>query len=73
MTNEQLRELKDGELREQLGELSKDLFQAQFRGGQDEVEERGRFRKMRREVARIKTILRERELDIRGAGAGKDS
>jgi len=33
----------------------------------DEVEERGRFRKLRREVALVATILREREKGIRGA------
>ena len=62
----ELREKADVELRERLSEIRKELFQAQFRGGQDEVEERGRFRKLRREVARIQTVLRERTLGIRG-------
>jgi large subunit ribosomal protein L29 len=69
----EVRDKADVELRERLAELHKDLFQAQFRSGQDEVEERGRFRKLRREVALVSTILRERELGIRGAqplGAG---
>jgi large subunit ribosomal protein L29 len=60
-----LREKADIELREMLADLRKELFQRQFRSGQDEVEERGRFRKLRREVARIETLLRERELRIR--------
>jgi large subunit ribosomal protein L29 len=62
----ELRDKADVELRERLSEIRKELFQAQFRGGQDEVEERGRFRKLRREVARIQTVLRERALGIRG-------
>jgi len=62
-----LREKADVELHEQLAALRKELFQGQFRGGQDEVEERGRFRKTRREVARLLTLLREREKGIRGA------
>jgi len=62
----ELRDKADIELRERLSEIRKELFNAQFRGGQDEVEERGRFRKLRREVARIQTVLRERELGIRG-------
>lgn len=62
-----LREKADVELREMLADLRKELFQRQFRSGQDEVEERGRFRKLRRDVARIETLLRERELGIRGS------
>jgi large subunit ribosomal protein L29 len=60
-----LREKADIELRERLADIRKELFQRQFRSGQDEVEERGKFRKLRREVARIETLLRERELGIR--------
>lgn len=63
----EIRDKADIELRERLGELHKELFQAQFRSGADEVEERGRFRKLRREVALVATILREREKGIRGA------
>ena len=63
----EIRDKADVELRERLAELNKELFQAQFRSGADEVEERGRFRKLRREVALVATIIRERELGIRGA------
>jgi len=61
-----LREKADIELRERLGDLHKELFQRAFRSGQDEVEERGKLKKLRREVATIHTLLRERELGIRG-------
>jgi len=66
MRGESLREKADVELREQLSSLRQELFQRQFRSGQDEVEERGKFRKLRREVARILTVLREREQGVRG-------
>ncbi len=66
MSVEALREKADVELQEELGSLRKELFQAQFRGGADQVEERGRFRKLRREVARLLTVLRERALGLRG-------
>jgi large subunit ribosomal protein L29 len=65
-----MREKADVELRERLDDLRKEQFQRQFRSGQDEVEERGRFKKLRREVARILTILREREI-AGGTGAAK--
>jgi large subunit ribosomal protein L29 len=62
-----MREKADIELRERLADYRQELFQGQFRGGQDEVEERGKFKKARREMARLLTILRERELGIRGS------
>lgn len=65
MKTDDLREKADIELHERLADIRKELFQRQFRSGQDEVEERGKFRKLRREVARIETLLRERELGIR--------
>ena len=72
MKANEIREKADIELRERLTELRKDLFQRQFRSGQDEVEERGRFRKLRHEMAKIQTILRERELGIRGQKPSTD-
>ncbi len=64
-----IREMSEVELTEQLGELRRELFQAGFRKGQDEVEERGRTKKVRRDVARVLTILRERELVSQDAGS----
>lgn len=66
MKNLQRREKADIELQEQLADLREQLFQSRFRSGQDEVEERGKFKKIRREVARILTLLRERQLGVRG-------
>ncbi len=66
MKTDDVREKADIELRERLEDLRKELFQRQFRSGQDEVEERGKFKKLRREVATLQTILRERELGVRG-------
>ena len=66
MKSDDMREKADIELRERLGDIRKELFTRAFRSGQDEVEERGKLKKLRREVARISTILRERELGVRG-------
>lgn len=71
------RDKGDIELREQAEQIRRELFDARFRSGQDEVEERGKFKKMRRELAQLLTVLREREQGIRGAkpvgGPGKES
>ena len=69
MRAREVREKADVELDERLAELREELFKRQFRSGQDEVEERGRFKKLRREVARIETILKERQLGVRGQGS----
>ena len=61
-----LREKADIELSEELDAIRKELFDLQFRSGQDETEERGKFIKLRRQVARIATIMRERQAGIRG-------
>lgn len=66
MKADDMREKADIELRERLGDLKKELFQRAFRSDQDEVEERGKLKKLRRELARLSTILRERELGVRG-------
>ena len=65
------REKSDVELRDRLDEARQELFQARFRAGQDEIEERGKTKKIRREVARILTLQRERALGIRGGVKGE--
>jgi len=71
------RDKGDIELKEQVEQMRRELFDARFRSGQDEVEERGKLRKTRRELARVLTILKERERGIRGSrtatGSGKES
>ena len=55
-------ELPEEELRKKLDELVKGLFNLRFRKVTDVVENPAQFKKDRRNIARIKTILRAREL-----------
>jgi large subunit ribosomal protein L29 len=55
-----LRELSDEQLRAKLGELAEERFRLRFRSATESIDNPIRFRTMRREVARIETILRER-------------
>ena len=55
-------ELPEEELRKKLDELVKGLFNLRFRQVTDVVENPAQFKKDRRNIARIKTILRAREL-----------
>jgi large subunit ribosomal protein L29 len=58
----EMRGLGDAELRERLEELQNELFRIRFRAATDPDVNPGRMRTLRRDIARVKTILREREL-----------
>jgi len=55
-------EMPDDELRKELDNLVKGLFNLRFRKVTDVVENPAAFKQHRREIARIKTVLRAREL-----------
>ena len=50
------------ELRLDLQSLHKELFGLRFRAASEEVAKTARFRDIRRTIARIKTVLRQREM-----------
>ena len=50
------------ELQLDLNSLRKEVFNMRFRAASEEVAKTARFRDIRRTVARIKTVLREREI-----------
>ena len=50
------------ELRLDLQSLQKELFGMRFRAASEEVAKTARFRDIRRTIARIHTVLREREI-----------
>jgi large subunit ribosomal protein L29 len=59
---ENFKEMADDELKKKLDELVKGLFNLRFRKVTDVVENPAQFKKDRRNIARIKTVMREREL-----------
>ena len=59
---ENYKEMADDELKKRLDDLVKGLFNLRFRKVTDVVENPAQFKKDRRNIARIKTVLREREL-----------
>lgn len=60
----ELRHLEDEGLEEKLRESKEELFNLRFQAATGQLESHGRLRQVRREIARIYTILRERELGI---------
>ena len=55
-----LRETASDELREMLQDFEEELFNLRFQGATEEIKNSAGIRKIRRNVARVKTILRER-------------
>ncbi len=62
MTASEIREMTDDQIRERVGELREELFRLRFRASMMELENPGLPRQIRQEIARMLTILREREL-----------
>jgi large subunit ribosomal protein L29 len=62
MKNSELRELDSEKLESQLQEHYEELFNLRFQQVMGKLTASGRPRIVKREIARIKTILREREL-----------
>jgi large subunit ribosomal protein L29 len=64
-----LRVLTDEELVEKLREAKAELFNLRFQAATGQLESHGRLRAVRTDIARIYTIMRERELGITPVGA----
>jgi len=62
MKAEEIREWDDTEIRARLKELHEEQFRLNFRTATMELENPNILKQVRRDIARLKTILREREL-----------
>ena len=65
-----LRALGDTELLDRLGEARAELFNLRFQNATGRLENSARLRDLRKEVARIHTLLREREIEAAEAAEG---
>ena len=66
MTNKEIRELTTEELNKKIEEYKEELFNLRFSQATGNLEKPSRINELRKLVARMKTILRERELGIKG-------
>jgi large subunit ribosomal protein L29 len=62
-----LRELTSEELQARIEESERELFRLRFRSATQELENPMLLRQLRRDVARMRTVLTERELAPEGA------
>ena len=58
----ELRELNDTELEHRLGEAKEELFNLRFQNATGQLDNIARIPQVKRDVARIETLLREREI-----------
>ena len=65
----ELRELSDPELVERLREAKAELFNLRVQNATGQLDNHRRLQVVRREIARIYTIIRERELGLSAAPA----
>ncbi len=61
-TGEELRGLADDELLTRLGETREELFNLRFQHVTGQVDNTARLAQVRRDVARLHTVLRQREI-----------
>jgi large subunit ribosomal protein L29 len=66
MKSEKIRNLTDEELSHQERDLNDQLFKLKFQLNMGQTESLKKIRGMRRDIARVKTISRERELAASG-------
>ena len=67
ITTSELDVLDDAALVAELEKGKKELFNLRFQSASGQLDNHGRLKIVRRDIARIYTILRERELGIRTA------
>ncbi len=67
LATEALDAMEDERLAEELRKAKEELFNLRFQSATGQLESHGRLKAVKRDIARIYTILRERELGIRTA------
>ena len=63
-SSQEFRGLTEEELVTRLREAKEELFNLRFQGATGQLENHGRLRAVRKDIARIYTVMRERELGI---------
>ena len=63
----ELDDMSNADLETRLREAKEELFNLRFQSATGQLESHGRLRTVKRDIARIYTVVRERELGIRQA------
>jgi large subunit ribosomal protein L29 len=73
VTPGELRELTDEDLQDKLRESKEELFNLRFQTATGQLTNNRRLRTVRQEIARVYTVLRERELGLASGPVGEES
>jgi large subunit ribosomal protein L29 len=73
VTPGELREMTDNELTDKLREAKEELFNLRSQMATGQLANNRRLRVVRQEIARVYTVLRERELGLAAGPVGEDS
>jgi len=72
-TAHELDDLNNVDIESKLREAKEELFNLRFQAATGQLESHGRLRTVKKDIARIYTVVRERELGIRSTpGADED-
>ena len=63
MKPNEIREMSVEDLKTRIEELTRERFNLRFRSATESIDNPMRFRALRRDIARMQTILREKEAD----------
>jgi large subunit ribosomal protein L29 len=63
----EIREMTDGEIRERIEQLQEERVRLRFRSATQQLENPMLLRNLRRDISRLKTVQRERELQNQGS------
>ena len=66
----EIRDLPEEEIQQKLAETKEELFNLRFQNATGQLDNYKRLRDLKRDIARIKTILRERELNADAGAEG---
>ncbi|TZE82728.1 50S ribosomal protein L29 [Calorimonas adulescens] len=59
-----MKEMTNSELNQKLSELKEELFNLRFQLATGQLENTSRIKMVRKDIARVKTILRERQIKV---------
>ena len=64
LSSNDIRELNEGEIKSRIAELEEERFRLKFRAGTETLEDPLRLRVIRKDIARLNTVLREKIIGI---------
>jgi large subunit ribosomal protein L29 len=73
LSSKDIRELNEGEINARIADLEEERFRLKFRAGTETLEDPLRLRVIRKDVARLRTVLKEKIIGIEFANADAPS